>query len=267
MSKAISKVESKTPAVYDYSAYAGAGFESHTKEDYAVPFLYLLQSNSPAIETLASAKSGMLINTVTSELYDGKKGVVFVPAETQHVFVEWQPRDQGGGFVAVHSITSPIVEKVKKEQEFGKYKVEKGNPKSNDLIETYYVYGLLVKEDGTSEKMIIAFTSTKNKIYKQWMTKARTIQVPLPDGRKITAPIFAHKYRITTLGQKNSKGSFYNFQIAFDGAEAAECRLAPSDPLFLEAVAFRELIQSDSVKAAHDTQAPGNEEESGTPFA
>jgi hypothetical protein len=264
------KEDVKTPAaVYDYAEYAGAGFEKHTRDDYAVPFLGVLQSNSPQIETLPSARPGMLFNTVTNELYDAKKGIVFIPAETQHNFIEWRPRDQGGGFVSSHALGSELVKKAKDEQEFGKYKVVKGQPKSNDLIETYYVYGILVKEDGTSEKMIIAFTSTKNKIYKQWMTKARTIQVAIPDGRRITAPLFAHKYRITSVGQKNAKGSFFNFQVAFDGAEAVDCRLGTTDPLFLEAVAFRELVQSDGIKAAHETQAPGNDEEesTATPFA
>ena len=54
----------------DYSQYAGQGFEDHTRDDYAVPFLGVLQSNSPQIETLPSARPGMLFNTVTNELYD-----------------------------------------------------------------------------------------------------------------------------------------------------------------------------------------------------
>jgi hypothetical protein len=258
------------PVAYDYSAYAGAGFESHTKEDYAVPFLGVLQTNSPLITNDAEARPGMLVNTVTNELFDAKKGISFIPAETQHVFVEWIPRDQGGGFVAVHQLDSEIVNKVKAEQEFGKYKVQKGDPKSNDLIETYYVYGILVKEDGSSEQLIIAFTSTKNKIYRQWMTKARTVQIPLPDGRRVSAPLFAHKYRITSVSQKNTMGSFFNFQVGFDGKDAESCRLSPADPLFLAAVDFRELVKGDGVKAAHDSQTPGNapaeEEDTATPF-
>lgn len=269
--KAVVKNDEKSSSLttYDYSQYAGAGFESHTKEDYAVPFLGIIQSNSQdKLDNIATAKAGMLINTVTSQVFDGKKGIAFVPAETQHVFVEWTPRDQGGGFVAIHLLNSELVKKVKSEQEFGKYKTVKGQPKSNDLIETYYIYGILVNEDGSSEKLIVAFTSTKNKVYKQWMTKARTIQVPLPDGRRITAPLFAHRYRITTVGQKNSKGSFYNFQVTYDGDEALDCRLAPNDSIFLEAVAFRDLIQNEGVKAAHDTQSSADEgeEETETPF-
>lgn len=259
--------KANVPAISDYSQYAGQGFEQHDSGDYAVPFLGVLQTNSPLVETVAGARPGMLFNTVTNQLYDLKKGIAFIPAHTEHVFVEWTPRDLGGGFVAIHQLGSDIVQKAKAEQEFGKYKMVPGNPKSNDLIETYYIYGILVNPDGTSEQLIIAFTSTKNKVYKQWMTKARTIQIPLPDGRRITAPLFAHRYRITSIGQKNAKGSFYNFQVAYDGVDAVSCRLSPNNPLFLEAVAFRDFAQGGKVKAAHDSQKPMEDDtEVETPF-
>jgi hypothetical protein len=244
---------------FDYSAYAGQGFESHTRDDYAVPFLGVLQSNSPLCETAATARPGMLVNTVTQDIYDGKTGIYFIPAHTDHVVVEWKPRNLGGGFVAIHQLNSELIGKVKAEQEFGKWKTIKGDEKSNDLIETFYVYGIHVNEHGAAEQMIMSFSSTKIKTYKRWMTKARTVQVALPDGRRINPPLFAHKYKVTTVAEKNAKGSFFNFNIDFDGSAAEKCRLPTTDPLFLAAVAFSDLIREGSVKAAHDTQTQTSE--------
>lgn len=249
---------------FDYSQFAGQGFESHTQDDYAVPFLGVVQSNSPILDVQASAKAGMLVNTVTQITYDGKTGILFIPSYTRHVVVEWKPRDQGGGFVAQHELNSEIVEKVKKEQEFGKWKTIKGELKSNDLIETFYVYGIFINEQGTPEQMVIAFSSTKIKTYKAWMTKARTVQLPLPDGRRINPPIFAHKYRITTVSEKNAKGSFYNFNINFDNSDAETCRLSPSDPLFVSAKAFHDIVKEGNVKASFDTQKTTGETEAET---
>lgn len=251
---ALEAKKNQVPAVYDYSQYENQGFEAHTREDYATPFLGILQPLSPLCETNPDARPGMLINTVTQKLYDGKEGVVFIPAATDHVFVEWKPRDQGGGFVGIHQLNSEIVRKAKSEQEFGKYKSIKGDPKSNDLMETYYVYGILIGEGGAPEQMIIAFTSTKIAIYKQWMTIARTIQITLPNGRRIAPPLFAHKYRLTTAAEKNQKGSFFNFRAALDGKRAEDCRLAPDDYLFQAAVAFHDLMKEGRVKAAYDSQ-------------
>lgn len=258
-----------TGAQFDYTEFAGQGFESHTRDDYAVPFLGVIQSNSPIIETSATAKAGMLLNTVTQETYDGKSGIGFIPAHTDHVVVEWKPRNQGGGFVGIHQLGSDLIKKVKAEQEFGKWKMTKGDEKSNDLVETFYVYGIFVNDNGSFEQMIISFSSTKIKVYRRWMTKARTVQVELPDKRRINPPIFAHKYRITTLGEKNAKGSFYNFQIDFDQMSAEKCRLGVSDPLFQAAYDFATLIKSGAVKAAFDTQnevGAEPEEESEVPF-
>jgi hypothetical protein len=239
----------------DYSQYANLGFESHTQDDYATPFLGVLQSNSPLVETNAEARPGMLLNTVTKELYDPKKGIIFIPVNTQHLVVEWKPRLQGAGFVATHELNSEFINKVKTEQEFGKWKMVKGDIQSNDLIETFYVYGIIVPENSAPEQMVIAFSSTKIKKYKSWMTKARTVQIVQPDGRRINPPLFAHKYRITTVSEKNAKGAFFNFNIDFDGADASKCRLTVADPLFQQAVGFFELLKEGKVKTANESQS------------
>lgn len=255
-------------AAYDYSAYAGQGFESHTRDDYAVPFLGVLQSNSPLVETNASAKAGLLVNTVTQDLYDGKEGIIFIPVDTKHTVIEWKPRNLGGGFVAEHTMDSALITKVKAEQEFGKWRTVKGDENSNNLNETFSVYGIFVGPSGSPEQMIMSFSSTKIKTYKRWMTKARTVQVVLPDGRRINPPLFAHKYRVTSVSEKNAKGSYYNFNIDFDGGNAEKCRLPTNDPLFQAGVTFFELLKEGSIKAAYDTQAGvGSEpEETEAPF-
>ncbi len=160
------------------------------------------------------------------------------------------------------------MKKAKAEQEFGKWKTVKGDIKSNDLIETFYIYGIAVKDDGSAEQMIIAFSSTKIKVYKRWMTKARTVQLVRPDGKRDTLPIFAHKYRLTTVSEKNAKGSFFNFQVEFDGGSAEKCRLPVNHELFQLAVTFAGLIKEGNVKAAHESQnGVGNEpEEAEIPF-
>ena len=263
-------VENNLPAnASDYSQYANAGFENHTGEDYATPFLGILQGLSPLLETKATAKAGMLVNTVTQDVYDGKEGVLFIPAYTDHVVVEWKTREEGGGFVKVHQLSDELIQKVQAEQEFGKWKVIKGDVRSNDLIETRYVYGVFINPaTGSSEQMVIAFTGSKMKTYKRWMTKARTVQLVTPNGR-INLPLFAHKYRVTTVSEKNKKGTFYNFVFDFDNGSAEQCRLPTNDPLFQQAVSFAELVKEGKVKTATDTQAATGEEpvEDDKPFA
>lgn len=255
-------VKEQNTAMAEYGAYAdyaGAGFENQTSDDYSIPFLQILQALSPQLQENDSLRQGMILNTVTGEVWDGKKGIAFVPATTQHVYVEWKPRDAGGGFVGIHEVNSDLVNHAKAaSSEYGKY----STPDGNELIETFYVYGIALDDDGNASEAVLAFSSTKIKKYKGWMTKAKTIQIPLPDGRRIPAPLFAHRYRLTTVSEKNNKGQFFNWDaIAFDGENAQQARLLPDDPLFQSAVNIKSMIEQGKARAAYESQAPGSADE------
>lgn len=254
------KEQNTAMAVYGaYADYAGAGFENQTSDDYSIPFLQILQALSPQLQENDSLRQGMILNTVTGEVWDGKKGIAFVPATTQHVYVEWKPRDAGGGFVGIHEVNSDLVNHAKAASaEYGKY----STPDGNELIETFYVYGIALDDDGNASEAVLAFSSTKIKKYKGWMTKAKTIQIPLPDGRRIPAPLFAHRYRLKTVSEKNNKGQFFNWDaIAFDGENAQQARLLPDDPLFQSAVNIKSMIEQGKARAAYESQAPGSADE------
>lgn len=250
--KEVAEKKDQLPAGFDYGEYAGAGFENQDSSDYSIPFLEVLQGQSPELETIEAAKPGHIINKVTQDVTAGKDGIVFVPCYTQHVFVEWVPRDAGGGLVNVHELDSDVVAQAKASgQRTGKIILENGN----ELVETFYVYGIQVLEDGTSAQAVIAFTSTKIKKYKAWMTKARTVQMRLPDGRKINPPLFAHRYRLTTFKDRNKHGEWYNWEPAFDGENAEAARLAPNSETFQEATQVLELVRSGQAKADYSSQA------------
>lgn len=255
-------VKEQNTAMAEYGAYAdyaGAGFENQTSDDYSIPFLQILQALSPQLQENDSLRQGMILNTVTGEVWDGKKGIAFVPATTQHVYVEWKPREQGGGFVGIHEVNSDLVNHAKAaSSEYGKY----STPDGNELIETFYVYGIALDDDGNASEAVLAFSSTKIKKYKGWMTKAKTIQIPLPDGRRIPAPLFAHRYRLKTVSEKNNKGQFFNWDaITFDGENAQQARLLPDDPLFQSAVNIKSMIEQGKARAAYESQAPGSADE------
>ena len=255
-------VKEQNTAMAEYGAYAdyaGAGFENQTSDDYSIPFLQILQALSPQLQENDSLRQGMILNTVTGEVWDGKKGIAFVPATTQHVYVEWKPRDSGGGFVGIHEVNSDLVNHAKAaSSEYGKY----STPDGNELIETFYVYGIALDDDGNASEAVLAFSSTKIKKYKGWMTKAKTIQIPLPDGRRIPAPLFAHRYRLKTVSEKNNKGQFFNWDaITFDGENAQQARLLPDDPLFQSAVNIKSMIEQGKARAAYESQAPGSADE------
>lgn len=251
----------KNQALAEASAYAdyeGSGFENQTSDDYAIPFIQILQALSPQIADNDELKQGMIINTVTGEVFAGKDGIAFVPSTTQHVYVEWKPRDAGGGFVGTHQPSDELVRACVANQAFGDYHT----PDGNDLIETFYVYGVAITPEGDTMQAVMAFSSSKIKKYKAWMTKAKTIQIDLGNGRRIPAPLFAHRYRLKTVSEKSPKGQFFNWEITFDGATALDCRLPPSHPIFQAAVATKDLLDQGKARAAYESQTPGSGDDS-----
>lgn len=258
-------------ATPEYGDEAGAGFEGQTGDDIVLPFLGVLQALSPQVGSeadggLPDAKAGMLFNTVTNELFDARAGIEFVPAHVEHCFVEWIPRKQGGGFVAVHPLDYKLVGEAREKtgQKFGKFSTaynDKGEPIGNDLVETYYVYGIVVKADGNIEPAVIALTSTKITVYKHWNTQMQMFRVPTKDGRKIQPPLYAHSVRIASVSQKNSRGTFFNFSITPARGNLANSLLQLDDPRFQAAKDLRNMVKGGATRLAFDSQnADGGEQ-------
>lgn len=260
---AVAKTKSALPATA-YAEYEGKGFEHQTQEDIAIPFLAVLQSTSPQVgkDGIKGAKPGLLFNTVTQEVL---KETLFVPAITQHVFVEWVPRDKGGGFVAVHQILDESVKKAKEaSHEYGKLKIGE-----NDLVETFYIYGVLANEEEPLGLAVLAFTSTKIKVYKRFNTRLQTFMLKLKDGRKIRPPMFSHLMHITGEPESNNKGDYFNFKLSSAGENLKEALLAPDDPRFLAGAECYDLIESNSARVAYETVTPdddGDGERGDDPF-
>jgi hypothetical protein len=231
----------------DYGEYStpdgqAAGFEGSTQDDFSIPFLDILQGQSPEVESLPDAKPGMFHNTVTDDLYDGKTGVSVVVAGRHHEFVEWVPRNKGGGIVGRHSVDSDVVAKARERADkFNELTTENGN----ELVETYYAYLILNLSDGPLPA-VLSCTSTRIRPYKAMMTKAKMIMVPDGKGGKRQPPLFAHKFRLTTDKRKNNDGEWHTFNVAFDSDDksAVKARLAPTDPLFQAAVDFNSVIKA-----------------------
>tara|TARA_R110000737_G_scaffold47134_7_gene67080 strand:+ start:1948 stop:2778 length:831 start_codon:yes stop_codon:yes gene_type:complete len=236
---------------YDYGDNAGAGWGNTTQDDFSIPFLNQLQALSPQVQEgedthVEGAKVGMFYNSVTKSL---RTEVIFVPIQTEHVFVEWVPQDQGGGFVGVHQLDSAVVAKARAEASDRNLKV--GN---NELVETFYIYALILDEVGseeTSEMVVMSFSSTKIKRYKSIMSRLRTMK-----GSK-NIPLFAHQIRMHPTPEKSPAGQSYkNVEMnpAVNGDVAASL-LPTTSPLLEVAAGFLESISSGERTADHSTSS------------
>ena len=253
MASEIQKKQDTPLAIIDYGDDAGAGYENQSAADMAMQFVNVLQKMSPQLEEsdglfIEGAKEGDLYNTVTNELLP--QGTEFIPGITEHVYVEWIPRDEGGGFVARHAMDSPLVVKAKANYKFGEWKTDGGN----DLIETFYIYGVLVMDGGQLIPAVIAFAKTKIKVYKGWNTKIRAFQVILEDGRRQTPPLFAHRVALGSVNDSNPKGKFKNLSLAPAGGSLTNSLITQDDARYLAARKVRDMVKGGTAKVDFDQQ-------------
>jgi len=205
--------------VQDYGDFSGSGLEDISSQERVIPFINVLQALSPEVEEMDNAKAGMLLNKGSQDLIAGDEGFYFLPVVRQpSVFVEWKPRDAGGGLVGRHTRSSDVVQEAaaacRERGEDPQYTLLwTGEPeKSNELRETHYLYGFVLEgnpEEGDWEivgQAILSFGSTKIKVYKKFISS-----IDMLKGRP---PLFAHPTLIRTIKEKNNKGEFYNFKLS-----------------------------------------------------
>lgn len=220
------KEQAQLPAEFaGLEEYAGQGLDDLDSSDRSIPFIKVLEKNSPEIETVTGAKPGMFINTATQQLYQTLR---FVPATRDHMFVEWVPIDNGGGLVASYGLQEPISQWAKSQR--GKISLKNGN----DLVETFYLYGIVLPEDDDDADpypAVISFTSTRIKAYKSIVNRSDSIMLRGASGRKFKAPWFCHVWRLSSEKKVDGNQSWYVYKAEFDGESAEAVRLPADHPV------------------------------------
>jgi hypothetical protein len=239
-------------------ADANTGFDEMTQEDYALPFLRVLTSTSPEIGVLEGAMPGMIFNSVTQELFDGKKGISVIPAAYIRQYIEWAPRGTGssGAPVNIYSASSDILSKTHKEA--GDYKdyLDNGN-----YIENTANHYVMVVQDGMPTPALIVMKSSQLKKSRQWNSMMLAAKRKGSDGRLFTPPPFANVYKLTTVQESNDKGKWFGWKVELQGSVEDQGQ-------YDAAKSFAESIKSGNVNVKHSEEGADtkSEEKEAVPF-
>jgi hypothetical protein len=267
----VAKTEKKSTALaptIDYGTDTGAGLGDVGRDEAGIPFLKILQAQSPEVigpsGKIAGAAAGIFLNTGTEELLES---ITIVPAMRQHVFVEWRPRKQGGGIVKVHQPNDEIVQAaIAASTKFGKYKTEAGN----DLVETFYVFAVVMEDDAPTGFVVVPFSSTGIKHYKKkFINRIRYCLVDDGQGAKRNPPMFAHRVTLTTAQESNDDGTWSNYAIKFAiDNNVQQSLMAPDHAGYISGKELKALFDSGAVKADLDKAATtdGGEETDDSAF-
>jgi len=209
--KEVAKAAKLDLAVLASDSKNASGFGNlDLSRDIAIPYINILQTTSPQLnpskaEHVEGAKVGQFYNTVSQEVSDSLK---VIPVLYQLRYVEWKPRESGGGFVEAHDADSGILSKTKRDQLTSKDVLENGNY----IATTAYHYVLVQGADGNWSQAVISMTSTQLKKSRRWNSLMLTQKVQGPSG-SFTPPTYAMIYNLTTVSESNDRGSWFGYQL------------------------------------------------------
>ena len=237
-----------------FEADANKGFQQMSQEDLALPFLKVLGQLSPEVNTrhakhIEGAQPGMILNTVTNELYDGTKGIQVIPCYYKREYVEWKERGESlGAPVAIHSTDSDAVASAKRDHQ-NKDRLPNGN-----YLENTASHFVLVTGTNTSTALI-TMKSTQLKTSKKWNTMMLGIKLKGKDGL-FTPPTYSHIYILKTVQQSNDKGTWFGWDVN---------KLGPvqDKAVYDQAKSFSQNISKGNVKVKHTSDSKKSES---TPF-
>lgn len=234
----------------EFEEFAGLGMDQVRADDMSIPFLRILAQLSPQVNKrdgayVEGAEAGMIYNTVANEAYDGDEGILVVPCYYNRRYVEWKPREKGGGYVSSYDPDDKIVHTT--------YRDDRGNdmlPNGNLLSNTAQFFVLLLSADGTPTRCLITMTSTQLKKARKWVTQMQSRTAVGKNGIFVL-PMMSQVYRLRTVEERNDKGSWFGWEVSHERA----LDLGTERMLFDMGVAFATSVRAGEVKVKEDQSA------------
>ena len=253
--------ELSTDLMDDILEFAGEG-SAFGADEMQIPFIRALQALSPQLnkkkpEYIDGAEQGDLFNTVTGQVWKGEEGVTIIPCYQVTKYLEFTPRDMGGGFRGEISPTNPVLQQTTRQGS------KELLPTGNELVKSDQHYCLVLDGEGSFQPAVIDMKSTQLKVSRRWKTQIAMQKIKHPKtGQMITPPLFATEWKITTVEESNDQGSWFNPSVEKVG-------LVGERDLMLEAKAFRDSVAAGEAKAVAEESVPTSssvEQDDSIPF-
>ena len=238
----------------DLEADAGRGYENVEHDDMVVPFLRIAQALSPEVDETApehinGIKQGMLYNTATKQIWEGGKGIGFVPAVFKRQYLEFIPRDKGGGFQGEHG--PEIMDQTQRGENNADVLMN-----GNEILIAGTWFGILYDMENKVPvgQVVVSMVKTQLKYSRQLMTRLRNIQLDGKNGR-FNPPLFWNLLSIKTMPEKNDFGRWFSFDVEPTGSILD---MPMGEQVYLEAKKLADLVNTGQKRA--DTHQAVDEE-------
>ena len=194
-----------------FEADAGQGISNIKQDDLALPFLKVLGQLSPECNKrdakyVEGAEPGMIINTVTNEVFDGVKGIDVLPVYYKRQYIEWQDRGESQGApVHIYEAGDDIPQTTR--DKGNKDRLANGNYLENTASHFVVVLGK------NPSSALISMKATQLKISRKWNSMMMGIKMQGKNGL-FTPPTYSHIYKLKTVQQSNDKGTWFGWDVS-----------------------------------------------------
>ena len=212
MNDIVKKQEAGALATNMFEADADKGSQNMGQDDLALPFLKVLGQLSPEVNKrdgkyVEGAEPGMILNSVTNEVFDGTKGVDVLPVFYERKYVEWADRgDSRGAPVAIHNAESDIVSTTTRDKSF-KDRLPNGNYLENTANHFVIVLGK------SPQSALLSMKATQLKVSRKWNSIMMGIKLQGKNGL-FTPPTYSHIYNLKTVQMSNDKGTWFGWEVS-----------------------------------------------------
>ena len=191
---------------------AGQGMETIGAEDMQIPFLRILQPLSPQLikndpKFIKGASAGDIFNTVTGQFWEAEEGINVLPCAYTTKLLEFQLRENGGGFMGELEPNNPDVRKTER---VGSSEML---PNGNELVRSAQFLVLAYDDNGMTTQMICDMKKTQMKVAKQWNTRRAGLKIMHPTKGLFNPPMWSTPWKLTSIQESNDKGSWFNYQL------------------------------------------------------
>lgn len=232
-----------------FEEFAGMGLDQVRAEDMSIPFLRILAQLSPQVNKrdgayVQGAEAGMIYDTVANEAFSGEDGVAVIPCYYNRRYVEWKPREKGGGYVNAYDADHPIVKTT--------YRDDRGNdvlPNGNLLSNTAQFFVLRMDASGIPQRCLLTMTSSQLKKAKKWVTQMQS-RTAMGRNGIYTMPAMSQVYRLRTVEERNDKGSWFGWEISHE--RPLDLENAKERPIFMMGMDFSNSVKAGEVKVKED---------------
>ncbi len=229
-----------TDVMDDILEFAGEG-AAYDSSEMQIPFVRILQAMSPQLkkreaEYIEGSEQGDMFNTVTKQYWTGEEGVTVVPCFQTTKYLEFTPREQGGGFRGEIAATDPVLTKTERQG------AKELLPNGNELVKSDQHYCLIVDEDGAFQPVVVDMKSSQLKVSRRWKTQIAMLKVKNKNGELVVPSVYSNMWKFKSVEESNDQGTFFNWTFERVG-------FVQDKSLFEEARKFRGSVMKGEAKA------------------